>query len=263
MIRFGNLVFKYKNKKIFDNFNLSIKDNVITTIIGPNGCGKSTLMKILVGLLPYEGTVTIDSSEVKDNVNALRAKIGYVAEKPDNQIVNEVVYDEIAYVLRNLGIEEGKIIKEVHKVANLLDIADLLDKNVSDLNTTEKQLVCIASALLNNPKILILDESLSILDPLVKENIVSVLKKLKTQMTIIHITHDIEDTLYSDAVVVMNNGNVILSGTKEDIYASEKVLNDLGYKLPFMVELSNRLMFYGLIDHVIYDMKEMVDVLWQ
>ena len=132
MIRFGNLVFKYKNKKIFDNFNLSIKDNVITTIIGPNGCGKSTLMKILVGLLPYEGTVTIDSSEVKDNVNALRAKIGYVAEKPDNQIVNEVVYDEIAYVLRNLGIEEGKIIKEGKPMDVFMD-SEILESSNLDM----------------------------------------------------------------------------------------------------------------------------------
>ncbi len=262
MIRFGKLIFKYKNDIIFNNFDLAINNKSITTIIGPNGCGKSTLIKILLGLLPYEGNVIMDGKEVRDNINILRKKIGLVLEKPDEQIVNEVVYDEIAYVLRNNGVDTESIDFKVKDISKKLGIIKLLNKSVSELNTNQKQLVCIASILVNNPKYIIFDEALSILDPNTKEKVIRLLNKLKTSKTIIIVSHDIEDTLYSDKIVVMNKG-YILQGSKEEIYAKEKELNAIGYKLPFMVELSNRLMFYGLIDHVIYDMKEMVDVLWQ
>ena len=258
MIRFGKLTFKYKNRIIFNNLDLTIKDKSITTIIGPNGCGKSTLMKVLLGLLPYDGSVTVDGDEVKDNCDAVRRKIGFVADRP--QIVNEIVFDEIAGTLKNAKDDEN--IKQVHDIAKLLKIEDVLDSNINDLNTNQKQLVCLASALVHNPKILILDEALAILDTNTKDDVINLLKSYK-EMSIIIISHDIEDTLCSDRVVVLNNGEVVLQGSKEDIYSEEKMLNDLGYKLPFMVELSNRLIFYGLIDHVIYDMKEMVDALWQ
>lgn len=264
MIKINNLKFNYQNKIIFENFNLDIKDKSITSIIGPNGCGKSTLVKILVGLLNYEGSIKIDDLEIKDNIKQIRTDIGVVFENPDNQIVKEVVFDDIAYILQNMGFEQNIIEEKVLNIANYLKINDILNKNIKELNTNQKQLVCLAGALVHNPKILILDESLSLMDSLVKENILQILKDLKKKgLCVINISHDIEDTLISDDIVVLDKGQVLLKGRKNKIYKNEKILNSLGFDLPFMVELSNRLMFYGLIDHIIYDMEEMVDVLWK
>ena len=178
--------------------------------------------------------------------------------------MKEIVNDEISFVLKNIGMNKSEINEEVLKISKYLKIEHLLDWEIRKLNTNQKQLVCLASALVHKPKLLILDESLSLIDPLVRDNILELLNDLKEEgMTIINISHDIEDTLISDEIVVMDNGKIVIKGKKEKVFKNEKLLNSLGYDLPFMVELSNRLMFYGLIDHIIYDMKEMVDTLWK
>jgi len=265
MVNIENLNFKYKDKIIFNDFDLEIKENTITTIIGPNGCGKSTLVKILVGLLKFEGNIKINGIELNENnVREIRKQTGVVFENPNNQFVKEIVYDEIAFTYRNLTLENEIINEKVLEIAKYLNIENILNWEIRKLNTNQKQLVCLASALIHSPKILILDESLSLIDPLEKDNIIKILKELKKKgLTIINISHDIEDTLISDNIIVLDKGNILLSGKREKIYKEEKILNNLGFKLPFMVELSNRLKFYNLIDETIYDMQKMVDTLWQ
>jgi len=263
MVKISNLHFEYKNKVIFDEFNLEIKDKSIVSIIGQNGSGKSTLVKILVGLLDFDGEIIINDTLLnKTNLREIRKNIGIVFENPDNQIVKEIVYDDIAYTLNNMNVEDVK--SKVLEIAEYLGIVDILYSNINSLNVNQKQLVCLASALVRDPQILILDESLALLDAFEKDKVLNLLKDLKRKgLTIINITHDIEDTLISDEIIVVDKGKVVLKGRKNKVYKSEKILKPLGFDLPFMVELSNRLMFYGLIDHVIYDMEEMVDILWQ
>lgn len=265
MISIKNLSFKYNDKIIFEDFNLNIKRNKITSIIGPNGSGKSTLIKILVGLLDYNGKIQIDGLPLsKANIKEIRKNIGIVFENPDNQFVAETVMDDIAFTLENMNYNKKEIKKRIEQIAKKLGIYDILECNPHNLNINQKQLVSLASALVHEPKILILDEALSMLNPVDLDKMLALIKDLNKQgMTIINITHDIEQTLISDNIVVLNDGKIILNDKKENIYKEEKTLNELGFKLPFMVELSNRLMFYNLIDKVIYDMKEMVDILWK
>ena len=265
MISIKKLGFKYRQKEIFNDLDMVIEKGKITSIIGPNGCGKSTLVKILVGLYRYTGSIVIDNIPLlKDNRKAIRQKIGVVFTNPDNQFVAETVIDDIAFTLENMNYKKIHISKKIEEVTKYLGIYDILEANPHDLNSNQKQLVSLASALVHDPDILILDEALTLLDPLEKDRVLDILKDLnKKGLTILNISHDIEDTLISDMIYVMDEGKIILSGSKEEVYKEEKVLKSLGFKLPFMVELSNRLMFYDLIDHVIYDMKEMVDVLWK
>lgn len=265
MISIKKLGFKYRQKEIFNDLDMVIEKGKITSIIGPNGCGKSTLVKILVGLYRYTGSIVIDNIPLlKDNRKAIRQKIGVVFTNPDNQFVAETVIDDIAFTLENMNYKKIHISKKIEEVTKYLGIYDILETNPHDLNSNQKQLVSLASALVHDPDILILDEALTLLDPLEKDRVLDILKDLnKKGLTILNISHDIEDTLISDMIYVMDEGKIILSGSKEEVYKEEKVLKSLGFKLPFMVELSNRLMFYDLIDHVIYDMKEMVDILWK
>ncbi|MEG2322703.1 MAG: ATP-binding cassette domain-containing protein [Bacilli bacterium] len=258
-----NLNFKYGNIVIFNNLNLEIKKNKITTIIGPNGSGKSTLIKILTGLLKGNGYIKInDYLLLKDNLNDIRKTIGVVFENPDNQFVAQTVMDDIAFTLENMNYNNKDIRKKVEEISSYLGIYDILESNPHSLSGGQKQLVALASALVHDPKLLILDEAFTMLDPLDKDKIYNILISLK-DITIINITHDMEETLFSDEIIVMNEGQIVLKGPKEKIYLEEKVLSSLGLEQPFMVLLSQRLIFYNLIDHIIYDMEEMVDVLWK
>ena len=265
MITIRNLTFKYRTKDMFDNVDMDIEKGKITSIIGPNGSGKSTLVKILVGLYRYNGKIEINNIPLlKDNRKEIRKNIGVVFTNPDNQFVAETVMDDIAFTLENMNYKKIDIRKKIEEVSKYLGIYDILECNPHDLNSNQKQLVSLASALVHDPKILILDEALTMLDPYDKEKILKILKELNSKgLTILNISHDIEDTLISDKIYVLDKGKIVLSGTKEEVYKEEDKLHKLGFELPFMVELSNRLMFYDLIDHVIYDMEEMVDILWK
>lgn len=265
MIKITNLNFNYKSKQLFNGLNMEIEKGKITSIVGPNGSGKSTLVKILIGLYNFNGTIKInDLLLLKDNIKEIRKSIGVVFTNPDNQFVAETVMDDIAFTLENMNYKKKDIRKKIEEITKYLGIYDILEYNPHDLNSNQKQLVSLASALVHDPKILILDEALTMLDPFDKEKILKILKELnKKGLTIINISHDIEDTLISDKIYVLDSGKIALEGTKEEIYKEEKKLHNLGFNLPFMVELSNRLMFYNLIDHTIYNMEEMVDTLWK
>jgi len=260
-----NITFKYRNKDIFNNFNLAIKKGLLTTIMGPNGSGKSTLVKIIVGLLYFNGIVKIDDEVLtKGNIKEIRKKIGVVMSNPDNQFVAETVMDDIAFTLENMNYKRDIIKQKIEEVTRYLGIYDILQYNPHDLSGGQKQLVALASALVHDPEILILDEALSMIEPLEKDRIFKLLLDLKEKgLTIINVTHDIEESIFSDEIVVIDNGKIILKGTKEQVYEQDRILKKMGFELPFMVELSNRLKFYDLIDETIYDMETMVDILWK
>lgn len=265
IITIDKLNFKYKNKVIFENLNLKIKEKSITTILGKNGCGKSTLIKLLVGLYPNNDSIMYKDKVLnKTNLREIMKKVGVVFEIPDNQFIGQTVKEDLVFTLENMGYEKLDIEKRLNDIVEMFDLYNILNESPNNLSNNEKQMVSLAAALIHEPEILILDESLTYVDPYVKDKIFDILIKLnKKGLTIIYVTQDIEDTLIADRIILLDNKKVILSKNKDSFYKEEKKLNDLGYKLPFMVELSNRLKFYNLIDETIYDMKKMVDTLWK
>ncbi len=265
IVEINNLNFKYRNKEIFKEFNLTIKKGEITSIIGLNGSGKSTLMKILLGLMKFKGLIKINNVFLtRETVKIIRKEIGVVFENPDNQFVAETVMDDIAFTLENMNYKKNIIKTKIIDVARYIGIEHLLEKNPHELSGGQKQLVAFASALVHDPKLLILDEAVAMIDPCNKNKIYSMIKDLKNKgMSIILVTHDIEETTISDKIILMDKGKIILNNEKEEVYKEEKILKDLGFDLPFMVELSTRLKFYNLIDETIYDMEKMVNLLWK
>lgn len=265
IITIKDLTFQYNTKEIFNKLNLNIAQGKITSIIGPNGSGKSTIIKILLGFLPYEGNILIDDLELKkENIFEIRKNIGIVFENPDNQFIAETVMDDIAFTLENMNYDRNIIKYKITEITKYIGIFDILEKNPHSLSGGQKQLVSLASALVHEPKILIFDESFSMIDPYLKEQFQKILLDLKNKgMTIIVITHDMEETIISDNIILLNEGQIIFNENKEKLYEQEELLQKYGFTLPFMVDLSNKLKFYGLINETIYDMEEMVDTLWQ
>ncbi|MDD2435039.1 MAG: ATP-binding cassette domain-containing protein [Bacilli bacterium] len=261
-----DLIFKYDERFIFNRFNLNIRKGSFTSIIGPNGCGKSTLVKIILGLIKTDSYLNIDQLILgNDNIKDIRKRIGVVFENPDNQFVAETVMDDIAFSLENMKFKKQDIRDRIEKYTKYLGIFDLLEREPHRLSGGEKQLVALASALIIEPKILILDEALTMVDTELKEKTYKLLQELHQNhnITIINVTHDLEDSLYGEDIVVIDQGQVVLKGPKELVLKEEKILSNIGLDLPFMASLSLKLKYYDLVDDLILDMDEMVDVLWK
>lgn len=266
MVVINNLNFKYDNNVVFNNLCLSINKGVFTTILGNNGCGKSTLVRLLTGLENSNSSIMIDGELLcNSSISSIRRKIGVVFDNPDNSLISETVLDDLAFSLENLNCSSDFIYSRIDEVISYLGINHLLDRNPRELSGGEKQLVCIGCALITGPELLILDEAFSMLDDLSRVNMLLLLKRINKDFgtTIINITHDIEESIYGDDILIIDSGSVVIHDSKENVYKQEKLLNQLNFDLPFMVSLSNKLSYYEMVDDIILDMDEMVDLLWK
>lgn len=265
IIQIKDLNFTYQDKVIFKNLNLNIKKNSFVSIIGPNGSGKSTLIRILSGLNSYDGYITINGHYLnKENIKIIRRTLGIVFDNPDNQFIGQTVIDDLAFNLENLSYSKEEINKEISYIAKLFKIEKILLSEPSNLNNSTKQKVAIASALIHKPKILMLDESLHQLDNKDKKIVFKALETYKKEhdLTIILITHNQEDTILSDRIIVIDKQKIILDGKVEEVYTKEKILHNLGIEIPFIIKLSINLKLYDLIDEIYLDKDKLVNKLW-
>lgn len=265
IIQIKDLNFTYQDKVIFKNLNLNIKKNSFVSIIGPNGSGKSTLIRILSGLNSYDGYITINGHYLnKENIKIIRRTLGVVFDNPDNQFIGQTVIDDLAFNLENLSYSKEEINKEISYIAKLFKIEKILLSEPSNLNNSTKQKVAIASALIHKPKILMLDESLHQLDNKDKKIVFKALETYKKEhdLTIILITHNQEDTILSDRIIVIDKQKIILDGKVEEVYTKEKILYNLGIEIPFIIKLSINLKLYDLIDEIYLDKDKLVNKLW-
>lgn len=266
MVVINNLSFKYKNNIIFNDLNFSINRGSFTTILGNNGSGKSTLVRLLTGLEKSNNSIVISGILLnKKSLPSIRKKIGVVFENPDNVLIFDTVIENLSFPLENLNYSRDYIFSKVDEISKYLGINHLLYKLVCDLSGGEKQLVSLGCALITGPELLIFDDSFSMVDSMSRLKLLEFLKKIRSDfdVTILNITHDIEESVYGDDILVINDGKVFICGNKSYVYEQEKLLNKLGFELPFMVSLSNKLKYYDLLDDVIYDMDDMVDLLWK
>lgn len=266
IIQIENLTFKYHDIVVFENLNLEIKKASFTTILGANGSGKSTLIKLILGLIKGTNFVSIDDLPVnKENLRKIRKKIGVVFQNPSSGFVAETVADEIAFSLENLRLEPKKIEEKVNNLANKLGLEAILEYEPHHLDVQAKQLVALASALIIEPEILIIDDGLNNLDNDKKNEVLEFLKELnKTRgMTIINITDDVEDCLFGTDIIILKDKKVALSDKTEIVLENEEIFNESKLELPFIIALSNKLKFYNLIDKTYYDSEKLVDDLWK
>ena len=250
-LQIKNLTFSYtKDKPILKDISLIIEEGKHIALLGHNGSGKSTLAKLLVGLLPYEqGEIYISEKKLdKDSLNELRKKISIVFQNPDNQFIGVTVEDDIAFSLENRNIPREEMLKLVPMYAEKVGMKEFLDKEPSRLSGGQKQRVAIADALITNPEILILDEATSMLDPKGKSDVlhlISEMKKENPKLTIITITHDVEEAYLCDYVVLLEQGQVIASSTPKNIFTNKKLIKEHKLDVPFEIELKEKLIEAG------------------
>ena len=245
-IEVKNLDFSYDEQThAVKNVSFSIEKGSYTTIIGHNGSGKSTIAKLMIGLLEKNsGEIIVDGLPLTlENLQEIRNKVGIVFQNPDNQFIGSTVRDDITFGLENHCVEPEKMDEIINEFAKKVNMVEFLDSEPTKLSGGQKQRVAIAGVLAMAPEIMIFDESTSMLDPQGKNEINEVIRELhaKTKMTLVSITHDIEEVTKSDFVIVMNNGQIVMSGKPDEIMMREKELLKSNLDLPFSLKIIKEL----------------------
>lgn len=268
VVEFDKIHFSYvENLPILKNVNFQIFENEYVCIVGHNGSGKSTISKVLTGLLkPQSGTIKLFNTEIgQDNLKFLRNNIGIVFQNPDNQFVGLTVKDDIAFGLENRKVPRDKMLDIIYKAAEAVGVVDLLDKEPAELSGGQKQKVAIASVLAINPNIMIFDESTSMLDPKGKQELKELMLDLikYANKTIISITHDMEEVVNADKVIVMQKGQVFLIGRPKEVFSDKASLEMVKLDFPFSLELSTMLKNKGIISDTTLDYEELIGMICQ
>lgn len=262
---------KQDNEEVtaLDGISLKIKKGEFVAVIGHNGSGKSTLAKHFNAILiPTEGTIIVDGINTKDEDKLwdIRQKAGMVFQNPDNQIVATIVEEDVAFGPENIGVEPHEIRKRVDNALKAVDMTEYAHHGPHLLSGGQKQRVAIAGVLAMKPECIIFDEPTAMLDPSGRKEVMDIIKKLNKEenITIVLITHFMEEAVEADRVIVMENGRSILQGTPREIFSNVKEIKRLGLDVPDMTELAYELRAKGInIKSDILTIEEMVDALCQ
>ena len=242
----NNLSFEYEEgAKTIDQISFSVPKGSYTVVLGHNGSGKSTIAKLIIGLLePETGDITVDGIHLdEEHLYDVREKVGIVFQNPDNQFIGSTVRDDIAFGLENLCVPTEDMEDIIQTYAKKVNMTEFLDHEPTKLSGGQKQRVAIAGILAMHPSIIILDEATSMLDPRGKIEINNLVHELnQTQnMTILSITHDIEEAALSDHVILLDNGHIIDEGTPEKVLTQKEELERIGLDVSFAYKISKKL----------------------
>ncbi|NRO08387.1 Energy-coupling factor transporter ATP-binding protein EcfA1 [Lactobacillus helveticus] len=245
-IEFKHVKFTYPDSKkaVLKDVNFVVKKGSWTSLIGHNGSGKSTISKLINGLLlPDENSdskITVLGTNVTaENIWDIREKVGIVFQNPDNQFVGATVGDDVAFGLENRGVPRQEMIKIVRNVLSEVGMLEYIDSEPANLSGGQKQRIAIAGILAVEPQIIILDESTSMLDPSGRKQILKIIIELmkKKQLTVVSITHDIDEANMADSVIVLNDGEIIDQDSPVKIFNKTRMLKQIGLDIPFTNKL--------------------------
>jgi energy-coupling factor transport system ATP-binding protein len=260
-IEIEDLVFEYRREadsdgepdvvmRALDGVSLTIDRGSFTAIIGRNGSGKSTLAKNINALfIPTSGVVTVDGMDTRDDAQIweIRRRVGMVFQNPDNQLVSAVVEDDVAFGPENLGVAPDEIRERIRVALESVDMQDQRKMAPHLLSGGQKQRVAIAGVVAMRPDAIIFDEPTAMLDPEGRREVIDVIDRLRADgVTIILITHFMDETVGADRVVIMDDGRVALDGAPVDVFRHADKITEFGLKLPFAVELASRLRARGI-----------------
>ncbi|MGT2772230.1 energy-coupling factor ABC transporter ATP-binding protein [Streptococcus marimammalium] len=271
IIEVKNVTFRYDKEQenlTLNNVSFHVKHGEWLSIIGHNGSGKSTMVRLIDGLLEADsGDIFVLNQKITEgNIWDIRQKIGMVFQNPDNQFVGSTVEDDVAFSLENKGICHDEMKKRVEEALYLVGMSEFKTKEPARLSGGQKQRVAIAGAVAMRPEIIILDEATSMLDPKGRLELIKTIKNIRDQygVTVISITHDLDEVALSDRVLVMKQGQVESTATPRELFARGEDLLTLGLDIPFTSSLVNALTLEGFnCQDAYYTEKELEDCLWE
>lgn len=274
MIVTENLYFRYADEKdenqyALRNVNLNIRDGEFVVIIGHNGSGKSTLSKLLNGIYyPTQGKITIDQLDTSDEslIWEIRKRAGMVFQNPDNQLVATIVEEDVAFGPENMGLPSSEIRERVDEALAAVSMESFKRKPPHHLSGGQKQRVAIAGILAMKPKCIIFDEPTAMLDPSGRKEVIQTIRHLNKneKMTVVHITHFMDEAVFADRIIVMDEGEIVLEGTPKQVFSNVERLKAIGLDVPQVTLLSYELAKQGFeVSTQNLTVEELVDELCQ
>ena len=258
-IEFQNVTFSYDEDEetnsigetVIENFSLKIKKGDFVAVLGHNGCGKSTIAKLCNGInVPQSGKVLVEGIDTadKEKINDIRQKVGMVFQNPDNQIVATIVEDDVAFGPENLGVEPSEIRRRVDEALRRVGMYDFRLSEPHKLSGGQKQRVAIAGIIAMQPECIVLDEPTSMLDPRGRKEVMDTVKMLNEQygITVIFITHYMDEAAKADRVIVMEKGEIILDGGPREVFSHIDILTKVGRDVPESTVLARELKKEGV-----------------
>lgn len=247
------------NCSVLNNVDFSVRGGTFTALIGKSSSGKSLLLKCIAGLCNYDGEVKINGNVIAKS-SKIDRNIGFFTGL--STLIPYTVLENIIESLINLDYDEKNARKKAYDILKKLGIENLAHKNIDVLSYSEKKMVAIAKSIVHEPSVILLDNVFDSLDLNYKRKIVNYLKSLK-QNIVIFTCNNSEDLMFADDIIIIKNGKIIEHGKRNNLFEKESTFLKNGIKLPFIIDLSYKLIFYELTDHLIYNSKEMVDELWK
>lgn len=241
-IRVDNVSFSYDDNRVLNNISLSVQESEFVALLGHNGCGKSTMAKLFNVLLsPQSGTVTIDgiTAETEDDIYEIRSRVGLVLQNPDNQLVATVVEEDVAFGPENLGVPPQEIRRRVDSALKAVDMYEYRSHAPHKLSGGQKQRVAIAGIIAMEPRCIVLDEPTAMLDPKGRQEVMDTIRHLNKSMgiTIVLITHYMDEAVQADRVIVMDKGSILTQGTPRQVFSKTELLKEHSLDVPQSVEL--------------------------
>ncbi|MNZ80193.1 Energy-coupling factor transporter ATP-binding protein EcfA1 [compost metagenome] len=260
--------FAYKPEQpVLNGITLNIPSGSWVSLAGPNGCGKSTLAKLLGGLLgANEGEIVVEGTPLnRKTISRIRPRIGMVFQNPDNQFIGSTVEEDIAFGLEGRCLPREEMLHRVRKYADKLEIGHLLSKHPSELSGGQKQRVAVAAILAMEPGIVIFDEASSMLDEKARGELLDIVKEMKQagDYTIVSITHDAEEILASDRAIVLREGGVIADLSPQDLFCNDELLASCRLLAPYKIQLQQELERLGISIPTLQHEEEMAEALWR
>ncbi|MBC1442747.1 energy-coupling factor ABC transporter ATP-binding protein [Listeria seeligeri] len=269
-VRLEHVFYKYEDTEKFavKDVSISAKKGEWVALVGHNGSGKSTIAKLLNGLLfPEDGLIKIGHFVLSEkNIWEIRRQVGMVFQNPDNQFVGATVQDDVAFGLENHGVPHDVMVERVESALNEVGMQSYALHEPARLSGGQKQRVAIAGVLALQPDVIILDEATSMLDPRGRAEVMETIRIMREQedITVISITHDLDEVLFADRVIVMNEGEIHSEGTPKEIFEQADAMRKIGLGVPFIIELQEKLAAGGFeTGSTVLSEGALLDQLWK